>query len=105
MIPDGCMIYLKTVALQVLCSICPLCGQAHFNQAAPRRGRRGWPIFYRLRSAIYKKYANVIEQRIDDTWCNMDFFLEENADYLKMCKEHNYPYILIDDCYQIEIDL
>ncbi len=61
--------------------------------------------FYRLRSAIYKKYANVIEQRIDDTWCNMDFFLEENADYLKMCKEHNYPYILIDDCYQIEIDL
>ena len=35
--------------------ICPLCGQAHFNQAAPRRGRRGWPIFYRLHFAIYKK--------------------------------------------------
>lgn len=52
-----------------------------------------------------KQYANVVEQRIDDTWCTMDFLLEENADYLKMCKEHNYPYILIDDCYQIEIDL
>lgn len=27
-------------------------GQAHFNQTVPRRGRRGWTIFYRLRFAI-----------------------------------------------------
>ncbi|NBI80133.1 hypothetical protein D3Z39_14935 [Anaerotruncus colihominis] len=30
-------------------------GRAYFNQTAPRRGRRGWRIFYRLWNAIYKK--------------------------------------------------
>ncbi len=54
MIPDGCMIYLKTVALQVLCSICPLCGQAHINQTA-RAGDARMANFYSLQSEIYKK--------------------------------------------------
>ena len=51
-----------------------------------------------------KKYANEIEQRIDDTWCTMDFVIEENERYLRMCQEHNGNMILIEDCYQIEID-
>lgn len=51
-----------------------------------------------------KKYANEIEQRVDDTWCTMDFVLEENARYLNMCQEHQYPYIFIDDGYPVDLD-
>ena len=52
-----------------------------------------------------KKYANNIEQRIDDHWCTIDSVLEDNASYLDMCRKYKYNYILIDDGYQVEIDL
>lgn len=52
-----------------------------------------------------KKYANEIEQRIDDSWCTIRSVLEDNAHYLEICKKNNYNYILIDDCYQVEIEL
>lgn len=52
-----------------------------------------------------KNYANKIEQRIDDTCCTMDSVLADNANYLEMCQKHNCNYILIDDCYQVDIDL
>lgn len=51
-----------------------------------------------------KEHADEIEQRIDDSCCTMDSVLEDNAHYLKMCKEYNCNYILIDDCYHVEID-
>ena len=49
-----------------------------------------------------KKYANVIEKRIDDEWCTMEHVLFENAKTLKLAKEHKVNYILIDDSYKIE---
>lgn len=52
-----------------------------------------------------KKYADVIERRIDDSWCTVDSVLEENARYLEMCRKYDCNYILIDDCYEVEIDL
>lgn len=52
-----------------------------------------------------KEHADEIEQRIDDSWCTMDSVLEDNAHYLKMCKEYGCNYILIDDCYHVEVDL
>lgn len=55
-------------------------------------------------SAI-KDYANEIEQRIDDTWCTLSSVLEDNAHYLEMCQKYNCNYILIDDCYQVDIDI
>ena len=51
-----------------------------------------------------KKYANVIEKRLDDD-CNLESVLEDNADVLRLVKEHNLNYILIDDEYMIDIDL
>lgn len=51
------------------------------------------------------RYANAIEQRIDDSWCTMGFILEENAYYRDMCEKYNCNYLLIDNCYQVEIDL
>lgn len=52
-----------------------------------------------------KKNANIIEQRIDDSWCTIDSVLEDNANYLKKCQKYNLNYILIDDDYQIDIEI
>lgn len=52
-----------------------------------------------------KYYANEIEQRIDDSGCTIQSVLKDNAYYLEMCQKHNCNYILIDDCYQVEVEL
>ncbi len=52
-----------------------------------------------------KKFASAIENRIDDDWCTMESVLEDNAHFLALAKEHNANYILIDDKYEIDIDL
>lgn len=52
-----------------------------------------------------KHYANVIEQRIDDSWCTTDSMLKENAYYRDMCKKYGCHYIEIDDRYQVEANL
>ena len=52
-----------------------------------------------------KKYANVIENRLDDEWCTMDSVLADNAQMLALAQKHNVNYILIKDKYEIHIDL
>ena len=52
-----------------------------------------------------KKYANVIENRLDDEWCTMESVLADNAEVLALVQKHNANYILIDDQYEINIDL
>ena len=51
-----------------------------------------------------KKYANVIESRLEDEWCTIESTLLDNANYLSNAKKHNLNYILIDDKYEIDID-
>jgi len=55
--------------------------------------------------ADIKKYASVIENRGNDEWCTLESVLADNAQVLKLAKEHNVNYILIDDRYEIDIDL
>jgi len=55
--------------------------------------------------ADIKKYANVIENRLDDEWCTLESVLKDNAEILKLAQIHNVNYILIDDKYEINIDL
>lgn len=43
-----------------------------------------------------KKYANVIENRLDDD-CTPDRVLEDNAENLRLAQQYNVNYILIDD--------
>lgn len=50
------------------------------------------------------RYANVIEQRLDDE-CPMEFLLRENRRMLECCKKHNEEYILIDKEYDVDISL
>ena len=61
--------------------------------------------YIRNHFAAIKKYANVIENRLDDEWCTMDSVLEDNAEILKLAQMHKVNYILIDDKYDINIDL
>ena len=51
-----------------------------------------------------KKYANVIENRLDDD-CTLERVLEDNAQVLELAQKYNVNYVLIDDEYKIEIDL
>ena len=51
-----------------------------------------------------KKFATVIEKRIDDD-CSIDGLLQDNSQVLNVCKKHNTNYVLIDDEYKINIDL
>ena len=46
-----------------------------------------------------KKYASVIEQRLDDSDCTVESVLADNAYYLEQCKKYQLDYILIDDQY------
>ena len=55
--------------------------------------------------ADIKKYASVIENRLEDEWCTLESVLEDNAKNLKLAKLHNVNYILINDKYEINIDL
>lgn len=52
-----------------------------------------------------KKYANVIEQRLDDSDYVMESALRDNAYALYMCKKHNVNYLLIDEEYHIDAEL
>lgn len=51
-----------------------------------------------------KKYANIIENRLEDD-CTIDGLLQENAKVLSLCKKHNVNHVLIDSEYKINIDL
>lgn len=52
-----------------------------------------------------KRYANVIENRIDDEWCTLKAVLADNAQMLAEAKKYKVNYVLIDDEYEIDIDL
>jgi hypothetical protein len=51
------------------------------------------------------KYANTIENRVDDTWCTMESVLADNAKMLALAQQYQANYILIDDRYEINIDI
>ena len=61
--------------------------------------------YIRIHFADIKKYANVIENRIDDEWCTMGSVLSDNAQMLERAKKHKVNYLLVDDKYEIDINL
>lgn len=52
-----------------------------------------------------RKYANTIENRGDDSDCTIQSVLEDNAENWKKCRQYGNPYILIDENYQVDIEL
>ena len=51
-----------------------------------------------------KKYACIIEERLDDTDCTMESVLEDNTEILRLAKEYGVNYVLIEDEYTIEME-
>lgn len=51
-----------------------------------------------------KRYANIIENRLDDECCTMESVLADNAEMLALAQKYNANYILIEDKYEISID-
>lgn len=52
-----------------------------------------------------KKYANAIENRINDEWCTMENILKDNAQFFTNAKKYNGNIVFIDGDYKIDIDL
>ena len=52
-----------------------------------------------------KKYANIIENRLDDDGCTIESALADNVEVLSLAQKHNVNYILIEDSYEIDVDL
>ena len=55
--------------------------------------------------ADIKKYASAIENRGDDADCTLQSVLSDNAQILELAQKHNVNFFLIDDKYEIDIEL
>ncbi len=53
---------------------------------------------------VIKRNANVIENRIDDSFCTKESVLQENKFNLEMCIKHNCDYLLIEKVYDSELN-
>ena len=51
-----------------------------------------------------KGYANVIENRLDDSDCTMESVLADNREYLELAQKYGVKYKLIEDQYDISLD-
>ena len=51
-----------------------------------------------------KRYANIIEKRLDDDYCTLESVIEDNRQVLKCAVYHKVNFILINDEYKIDID-
>lgn len=52
-----------------------------------------------------KNYSSIIENRLDDEWCTTDNLINDNENMLFLAQKNNANYILIDDKYEIDINL
>lgn len=52
-----------------------------------------------------KAFAGVIENRGDDSDCTKDALLKDNMHNYEMCKKYDCNYILIDEKYQVDMEL
>ena len=61
--------------------------------------------YIRTHFSDIKKYANVIEKRLDDECCTLESVLSDNVQILKLAEKYNVNYLLIDDEYKVSLDL
>ena len=60
--------------------------------------------YIRSHFADIQNSANVIEKRVDDD-CTLDDVLADNAAVLAMAQKHGVNCVLIDDAYEIDVEL
>ena len=61
--------------------------------------------YIRNHFADIKRYASVIENRLDDEGCTLESVLKDNSRILELAINHNVNYVLIDDKYEMNINL
>lgn len=52
-----------------------------------------------------KKYASIVEKRLDDSDCVMTMLINDNRKMLKGCCNNNLDYLLIDSVYSVDWDI
>ncbi|MBD5393728.1 MAG: ATP-binding protein [Lachnospiraceae bacterium] len=52
-----------------------------------------------------KKYASIVENRMDDEDCTMETVLRDNAEILEQSQKYKTGYLLINDEYQVDIEI
>lgn len=52
-----------------------------------------------------KKYAGVIERRLDDSDCTLEAVLAENARNLELCRLYGQRFLLVDGSYEVDLEL
>lgn len=61
--------------------------------------------YIRNHFADIKKFAGVIENRLDDGGCTLERVLQDNAHMAALALRHNVNYVLIDETYEMDIQL
>ncbi len=61
--------------------------------------------YIRKHFADIKKYASVIENRGEDEYCTPETVIKDNAEVLKMCRLNSIEPILIEERYEIRVEL
>lgn len=59
--------------------------------------------YIRAHFADIKKFASVIEERLDDSDCTMESVLQDNAEVLAECEKYGVNYVLIDEEYSKDV--
>lgn len=57
--------------------------------------------YIRTHFADIKGFANIIENRLDDSYCTMESVLADNASELGLCRKYGEDYLLIDTDYDL----
>lgn len=52
-----------------------------------------------------RKYADIIEKRLDDSWLTPEALIEDNLSNLAGCQVYDIPYIMIDKEYDTDIEM
>lgn len=61
--------------------------------------------YIRRHFADIKRYADIIEQRLDDEWCTVERVLKDNEEILNYAQRYKVNCVFIEDEYEINIDL
>ena len=52
-----------------------------------------------------RRYASVIEQRMDDSGCTMESVLSDNREMAEQCRMHGITPLLIDGAYDVDLKI
>lgn len=58
--------------------------------------------YIRTHFSEIKSHANIIEQRLDDSYCTMETVLRDNRRELALCQQYGADYFLIDKEYDLD---